>query len=254
MFGRKDKNHDSDRRAEEDPSDPGTDSDSTTEACAFDDPFEDPCPDATAGEAEGPSEPLIEVVQSDVPILAKREASLALYQSADTPFATITDKGAFGVLAKATCHNRWEQRWVSRFSSNGYSRGYENLIERHAEGVVPALNCTCGFYAIPVDSSSAYASPEYVTLLVELSGTVIEHDAGFRAEYQKVVECQVPPCAYCGSAADQLLLSDAMVPLRFVCSSHTPTLPIGYLYVDIASLSHRIGVPVTRLELPPVST
>lgn len=228
MFNRKGQDHGSNRRTEEDPSDSGTNTGTATATSAIG--------GTSTREAEGPSKPLIETVQSDIPILAKREANLYLSHAMGYPFGTVTDKGAFGILSKATCQCRYAP--------------YGKQKKQHRRDDTPNIECECGFYAIPLDAWSDYTATYRVTLLVELSGTVIEHDLGFRAQYQKVVECQVPPCAYCGRRADHLLLNDGMGAERFVCDTHIAATPIGYLYLDIDSLQHRIGVPVTRLELP----
>jgi hypothetical protein len=54
--------------------------------------------------------------------------------------------------------------------------------EHHA----PAWDCSCGFYAVPADQLHQWPYPGLVAE-VELSGVVIEHDRGYRAEHQRVV-------------------------------------------------------------------
>lgn len=70
----------------------------------------------------------------------------------------------------------------------------------------PVVNCTCGFYAVPVDlplPTMYEDSP--VELFVELSGRVIESDRKdgvvgvvYRAGRQRVVEMRLRPCPFCG--------------------------------------------------------
>jgi len=235
MFKRKDKNNGNNRRTEEDSSDPGASADATKAAKAFIDAYE------AAGKAEGPGEPVvaelaIETVQSDTPILAKRSAYLSLNQRMDIPFGTVTGKGGFGVIAQATC----------QVGSDPYGR----VKAGHPRKTAPELKCECGYYAVPMDGLSNYDNAKTVTLLVELSGKVIEHEAGYRAQFQRVVECQVAPCFYCGSAADHALLDGNMAVHRFVCDTHRIETSEGWLHLDLGSLERRIGVTVTRLELP----
>lgn len=246
MFKRKERTRDSDRKSQEDSRYPRTGPGSAPstlalyeaiQASGFSLNYSGP----PAEGAKGSSKPLIDTVASEIPILAKREAGLRLGGRTETPFMTVTKKGMFGVLTQAICRSGGV---YGAFGRDGHSR--------HDPVDVPNVKCNCGFYAIPMDASdSVYAAPDRVTLLVELSGRVIEHEKGFRAEWQRVVECQVPPCPYCGKCSDRLLVDNDMVSVRFVCDAHVaqPSYP-GAVYLDFASLAHRIGVPVTRLELP----
>jgi hypothetical protein len=76
----------------------------------------------------------------------------------------------------------------------------------------PDLSCTCGFYAFH-DRCSAVALLSarppvsrlfgLVLLEVDLAGTVIEFDRGYRASHQRVLGVQVPPwCVPCATSGN----------------------------------------------------
>ncbi len=130
-----------------------------------------------------------EVVPGNVPILAKREAYLRLSLGGRTVtgFGSKFSSVEFGVKATARC--RWKEEPVP------YSH----------DGGVPDWGCTCGFYSWKLDQPVPMwrawhprvgASPSFLCLLlVELTGRVIEHEEGYRAEHQRVLEVQLPPTA-----------------------------------------------------------
>jgi len=87
--------------------------------------------------------------------------------------------------------------------------------------------------------------------LVELSGVVVEHERGYRAQHQRVVEVQVPPCLYCGDEAGLVrvgLISDfrCEVMTGVTCFRHQR----GDEMVTIPDLRRLLGVPVTCQSLP----
>lgn len=177
----------------------------------------------------------LEEVESDVPILAHRSAFLR-FNGTDKPFGPVNvGLGSFGVDADAICADL---------------TGYVSLM--HFGGGVrkshtaPDIGCSCGFYALPPDMDSTYEGNQYVTLLVELSGRVIEHEQGYRAQHQRVVECQLPACPYCGSRADVVLVADHAMQ-EACCVGHTPKLSEGQVVLDIAAVTRLLPVPVTRL-------
>lgn len=70
----------------------------------------------------------------------------------------------------------------------------------------PQLDCTCGFHAF-WDVAQAHrawrAHRNTALLLVEGYGTVIEHEDGWRAQRQEVLQVVLPPrCSWCRRAAD----------------------------------------------------
>lgn len=131
---------------------------------------------------------------------------------------------------------------------------------------VPDLGCTCGFHAF----NSAAAATQLLAerppvsrlfgaalLEVDLAGTVIEFDRGFRAGHQRVLGVQVPrwcvPCAADGVALGaQALAGYAGRPLEQGLREEVPRFPSVYrlgVAVHYASLLERLA---GRAALRPV--
>lgn len=82
----------------------------------------------------------------------------------------------------------------------------ESVIEQCSPAgaihAAPHPNCTCGFYALPSkrDLMMTYtmlaASVGNAIALVQLSGTVIEHERGYRAERQTILQITDVTCGY----------------------------------------------------------
>lgn len=101
-----------------------------------------------------------------MPILAKRGAYLCYdFDTGKASFQSCNKSDEFSVDADAEC-----------------------LMFRHK---APRTQCSCGFYAVPSDEL-CYPTIGGVRLLVELSGVVIEHEEGYRAQHQRILECQIP--------------------------------------------------------------
>lgn len=184
---------------------------------------------ATASLTSG--EPALDVVETDMPILAHRSAILR-FDGTSRPFASITgDKRAFGVDADAYC----------AIASFGFVM-YTSASPQHDGHSAPGVDCSCGFYALPPDIEATYEDCAYVTLMVELSGTVIEHEKGYRAGHQRVIECRLPPCPYCSRAADYAVVKNHVMT-EATCAAHAPTGRRLVSFVDLAAL---LPVPVTR--------
>lgn len=180
----------------------------------------------------------IERVESDLPILAHRSAALR-FDGTTSHFGSVNSPlGNFGVDADATCGDLYGYAYAAM--SMRYGGGHRAYHE------APALGCSCGFYALPPDMRSTYQGRGYVTLLVELSGTVIEHDEGYRAGHQRVIECQLPSCCYCGNQADVVLVAEHVMQ-EATCVGHTPKLAEGQVVLDIDAVTRLLPVPVTRL-------
>ncbi len=91
-----------------------------------------------------------------------------------------------------------------------HRRPYEHRAPARArchrhDHAAPALDCTCGFHAVASavdlpDVAEVYA--DCVLLDVELGGTVIEHERGYRAELQSILGVGFPcTCSWCGQVA-----------------------------------------------------
>lgn len=175
----------------------------------------------------------IERVQSDLPILAHRAAFLR-FDGTDLHFDSVTSNGRpFGVDADARCSLAYQ---LSVFGSTyGTSSNHD----------APAPECTCGFYALPPDLPATYEHAGTVTLLVELSGTVIEHEKGYRAGHQRVIGCEIPPCPYCGAQAEAVLVSERQM-VEAVCANHAPVPAAGQVFVKVEDVAALLPVSVTR--------
>ncbi len=132
--------------------------------------------------------------QDDMPILARRQAMMVLGLSSDAwwyPVSQATNM-RFGVDAQARCAH------VESSHADGALLAIRTgtTIRPHAEA--PDPDCSCGFYSVPSDRYPFYRNIHHaVNLLVELSGVVIEHDLGYRAQHQRVLSCELPPCMNC---------------------------------------------------------
>jgi hypothetical protein len=120
----------------------------------------------TARVATGTRE--LEGIDQVEPIRAWRGVSLVYSADGITLGAMNSQYGTFGTEATAEC------------------KAPDILYPRH--GAAPGLNCTCGFYGVKkkLDAFSGAFVAE-----VDFYGTVIEHERGYRAEYQRVLSLRV---------------------------------------------------------------
>lgn len=156
------------------------------------------------------SDPAPVIEQEDIPILAQRYAGLRVnpYNNFEMEFSPlIASHVAFGVDEDAVC----------RLDRPSWHAEYPR--PRHS---APAWDCTCGFYAVPADKLPKHDQglTGRIILQVELSGTVIIHDEGYRAEHQKVLEVIVRDC-HCGEPATLLSMGKTSNKLQGVyCDEH----------------------------------
>lgn len=177
--------------------------------------------------------PEVEQVQSDMPILAHRIARLRL-DGKGTPFVPLNHGKPFARDAVARCE---DDLYGLMRASLMYGRTSSSPKTPH---VAPSLGCTCGFYSLPSDIEPWDTGCGYVTLQVELSGTVIEHDRGYRASHQYVLQARLEPCPYCASPSEVALFNNGDL-VGSACRSHAQG---EYVAVDFADLSRVLGVPV----------
>jgi hypothetical protein len=193
---------------------------------------------------EGTSEDrlTVDTVAEDMPILAHRYAAI-LPTDGGLAFGSLNAQATFGVDADAIC-NQWRELHSFTFTSFNYSSG----PERHT---APALDCVCGFYAVPADLLPNWRRDGYASLLVELSGTVIEHEAGYRAEHQRVVQVTPPPCLGCGEPPVKAWRNPASMDAGLVwdCGNHE-LLPMSsnapVMAMTLADIANLLGVPVVN--------
>lgn len=141
-----------------------------------------------------------------------------------------------------------------RLQLAGISVGGCYGVEDHAVCVrghphtTPDLGCACGFYAFRrrKDAVALLARRFGLgggvvarTLLeVDLAGTVIEHDDGFRAQVQRVLAISVLPwCASCASRG-------MMVPATCLATNGRPALPATAWGPYATSIVHESQAPL----------
>jgi hypothetical protein len=133
--------------------------------------------------------------------------------------------------------------------------GQRRIPEPHD---APDLSCTCGFYALHRRGEATdllAARPPVsrmfgpVLLEVDLAGTVVEFDRGYRASHQRVLGVQVPrwclPCARLGRARPAKRVAGLFgAALERACRSDLPQHPQLYRF---ALAAHHVEV-IRRLE------
>jgi hypothetical protein len=149
----------------------------------------------------------------------------------------------------------------------------------------PGLDCRCGFYAFR-DRSAAldllgqlgarHPARSYVLLTVDLDGTVLEYEAGFRAQRQRVLRIEIPnACMRCLRAGvverasafvahpqfrgEQLLYERTLLarmalpvgsaPVRPLCEAHVPDRFEGQR-LDLNDLRRLLATEIVLLPDP----
>lgn len=152
-------------------------------------------------------------VDEELPIIAKRAARL-LWRGSEVWWQAISNEATFGITAEATCPN----------------------LSLHGPGErAPVWGCTCGFYAVPNDATTQRYSGS-VDLEVLLSGDVIIHEMGYRAQYQQVVSMEIPNCGICGVDAVVTVASRRNMINWWACSPEHMTLMVGTTNARISNM------------------
>lgn len=129
----------------------------------------------------------LEVVQENMPILAYRIAYLEVRCDYESP-----PKSTYRLTS-----------WIYRehvLKPVEDARCARSKERGHVTPPDPA--CRCGFYGVPyhaldvLDRFRSYG--QRVRLQVEFSGRVIEHERGYRAERQRILQVDRPTCGACG--------------------------------------------------------
>lgn len=101
----------------------------------------------------------------------------------------------------------------------------EALCKKRVKHRAPALDCTCGFYALRTKPAlSARVHAREWLLEVELYGTVIAHEYGYRAQYQRVRSLLAGFC-WCEEPASTVVATrvESRAPrLELYCAEHQP--------------------------------
>jgi hypothetical protein len=191
--------------------------------------------------------PALDTVHDDVPILAHRAARLRTARGGLT-LATLNRKTGdkpvtFGIDEDAKCYCGMDQlsTWVASYTTTTSNLNFGRIGSKHS--VVPAVDGHCGWYAVPSDVD-AWHEPNTVDLLVELSGRVIEHEKGYRAEHQRVIEIGLPGCWLCGQPSTHALF-DTDECQRFACGNH---LAPGLTAICADDIQLVLGVPVVEQQ------
>lgn len=208
----------------------------------------DASPGEGTGEAASEDTGLkLDVVEEDMPILAHRKAHVVntgegwAFQSLNGGSAWGVRGGTFKADEDAACMAR-----ENYMSSSSYLLGYSDLKPptKHA---APGVDCECGFYAVPADKLEHFKYGG-ATLQVELSGTVIEHELGYRAEHQRVLAWTPPPCSGCGKIAKRAWFAPGKdTQVVWECGGHEYPEGKGtvILIVSVDDIAECLGVPVT---------
>ena len=196
---------------------------------------------AGQGAGEDPGEDpgvTLDTVHEDIPILAHRVARI-VHTGAGWAFGAMSDTfGTFGHDAEATCHAYHRQMMVWSYSMGG---------NRPMPHEAPHVDCQCGFYAVPADKLDHFGY-QGARLQVELSGTIIEHQLGYRAEHQRVIAWTPPPCSGCGDAATRVWV-DAANDKQPVWDCGQHEYPVNtdsavLMIVSVGDVARSLGVPI----------
>lgn len=217
-------------------------------------------PDPTFPKAEDKPKPKkLPVEKTTVPVLAQRAVKLGAGRGGPV-IRSCTDAGGNADLLKveqAKCRARKDLMGIMMqsftLSMNGNS--YATKTESEPEHEAPAVDCECGFYAVPLGQTPReYVGNGRLMATVELGGRIIEEecpddDVIYRAEYQHIITLHLPGCDACGS-----LDGGAWVPMggsdrtatAFLCQRHCEHMSDGVLVTadDLAST----GVAVVRAD------
>jgi len=173
-----------------------------------------------------PVAPTLEHVEEEQPILAHRAAQLVLLRDR-IAFKALTRDTTFGAtFARAVC-------------SANTPISYSALRYHSPCTDAPGIGCSCGWYAVPADQPAQH-DVTTVDLLVELAGRVIEHEAGYRASHQRVVECRLPRCPFCLDPSTVANFSGTAF-VRATCAAHV--IP-GHVQVEREALGRSLGVTI----------
>jgi hypothetical protein len=140
-----------------------------------------------------------EEVTSDMPILAHR-AALIGFSHRGLHLRALNYSEPFQVDMDAICRSN-DSYGLGTWSLYGTTAAPKAPYGHRA----PHLDCNCGFYACPGDLES-WANDGSVDVLVELSGYVIEHEKGYRAEHQRIYGIVVPRCPLCRNPSELVVI------------------------------------------------
>jgi hypothetical protein len=161
--------------------------------------------------------------------------------------------------------------WLAGITSQSY--GIDTVARcRRRTCQPPGLDCLCGFYAFR-DRTRAlellgqlgtrHPARTYVLLTVDLDGTVLEYESGFRAQRQRVLRIDIPnACMRCLRAGEiapavtfmahpqfrgeQLLYERTLLARIALPVGSAPVRPLCEAHVPARADQHRMGLDALR--------
>lgn len=188
---------------------------------------------------EGTCESELEVVETDMPILASRVARLRFNGNGLHWGAAAQANFDFGVDTDAECRDTFRAFYSGTWTFDAAEPAHK----------APVVDCSCGFYATPLGCKPYSLEPHFVNLLVELSGDVIECELLYRAGHQRVIECQLPRCMYCGQPSNIIDVHNGQMT-RAACGERHLERRKNAIRLDIDDLATLLPVPVTSMDPP----
>lgn len=187
------------------------------------------------------------------PIMGWKAAALVDVPGVGPRFQPISASGTYGTVEVAECR-----------PVHGVTPGYTMWDQLRALPVgllagpvpthdVPDPDCACGFYARKERADLALSGGRrgQVRLRVALTGTVIAHERGYRAQRQQVVGVEIPKVCGCGDRDHIVGLwvvgpSTYYRPVCRSCAAHAGIEPIA-----LADMTALLGVDVAWCDPTP---
>lgn len=192
---------------------------------------------AAIGEASGTATCIgLTETTADVPIIAYKCAALIWRPGGLFALAS------YGGFTDSAVQTDADARCLSRTYDFVSGRSRPALHE------APGVSCKCGFYAVRTVDEARAAGYGLVTLDVELSGRVVVHERGYRAQHQRVLRVHLPRCWFCGDEASVVeVVADSTPPApRPLCAAHAAH---GDITVPIDKVMSEFGLPWEREEV-----
>lgn len=169
------------------------------------------------------------------PIMAWKRATMTIGRDGEVRFRPVSASGTYGLVENAEC-----RPILARILGDVHEPTH----------TPPHRHCSCGFYATKDRRAPTLGK---VALRVELTGTVIVHARGYRAQRQRVVAIEVPSrCSTrtveCGEASGVVLDPDTgrLEPSCAECAQQARAMLFG-----LSDIAGRAGVDVAWTDDDP---
>ena len=140
---------------------------------------------------------------------------------------------------------------IGRFGRRYYEHAEPTSATCHRHHhPAPAVDCSCGFHAVNrvedlADTTKVFA--DFLVLDVELSGTVIEHERGYRAEQQSIMRVRFPStCWRCVAPASHVYAGRTWRSLCADCAGRCR----GTTALRRADATALLGIDVAFVDRP----